>query len=293
MPTRMQEDAMWKDLQKEPGLKSRRERIEALQTRFLPYADANFISEIRLEFASRFWEMYLGCALLDHGHCLVPRQKRRAAGPDLCINDGGRQIWVEAVAPQRGDGPDSVPEEGEAGWVPESQIVLRYRAAVEEKCHQRRRHVRAGLIGAEDPFVIAVNGSRVPHGNNRWADEIPYAIRAVLPLAGSALVLEEGCGAVPQPGFETRWSIEKASGTRISTAVFLDDEYANVSGLIVADVNPLQDNRCETSTLGLLHNPGAPHGSMLERGWIRGGVEYWVEGNRLRAHRSPCADPCS
>ena len=84
--------------------------------------------------------MYLGCALLDLGFELVPHGRRPAAGPDLCICSEDRRIWIEAIAPQPGTGPDAVPASGEAGgWVPEARIVLRYRAAVEEKWRKRER----------------------------------------------------------------------------------------------------------------------------------------------------------
>src|SRR5687767_8366967 len=85
-----------------------REYLDALWRQFQPYADANFPSSIQSDFASRYWEMYLGCALLGIGKTLAPRSSRTKNGPDLLIVDGGGKLWIEAIAPSGGAGPDAV-----------------------------------------------------------------------------------------------------------------------------------------------------------------------------------------
>jgi hypothetical protein len=68
---------------------------------FFPYADSNFVEEFARNMHQRYWEMYLGCALLDLGLDLQIQNDN--AGPDHCINYEGQKIWFEAIAPTKGD----------------------------------------------------------------------------------------------------------------------------------------------------------------------------------------------
>ena len=65
-----------------PGLRpSDLDYIERLWSQFRQYADRQFEVEFIADLQGRFWEMYLGCALLDAGHALVPADDRPAEGP--------------------------------------------------------------------------------------------------------------------------------------------------------------------------------------------------------------------
>ncbi len=224
--------------------------------------------------------MYLGCALLDSQFPLVPRKERPEAGPDLCIRSEVRRIWIEAIAPQQGTGPDRVPAVGEAdGWVPESRIVLRYCAAVKEKSCKREGYIEKNLTATTEPFVVAINGFQIRPLLNASADEVPYAVQSVLPLGVPTATVDVQSGGIVGEGFETRWNISKRSGTQIGTGTFLDQTYSTVSGILFSDVHPLYVRDIRRESLAFLHNPNA--GAPMQRGWLRTGTEYWVEGNAL------------
>src|SRR5690606_24157453 len=94
-------------------------QMRAMWERFHPYSDGDFVEKVRqivLElhdhpkpsevwskayypFHSCYWEMYVGCALLEQGIKLVPRarwdKKWGKAGPDLMAEVEGRRVWVE------------------------------------------------------------------------------------------------------------------------------------------------------------------------------------------------------
>lgn len=82
-------DSLWALLQNHPELETPRTVISDLCRRYQPFADRNFDRELELNFGARFWEMCVGCALLDRGFELLPRVKRLAAGPDFCVLLGG------------------------------------------------------------------------------------------------------------------------------------------------------------------------------------------------------------
>jgi len=73
-----------------------------------PYADKEFLTEIRSNFDARYWEMYLTTYLLREGYEVYAPKP----GPDVGIRYKGCRIWFEATCPERGadDNPDQVPD---------------------------------------------------------------------------------------------------------------------------------------------------------------------------------------
>src|SRR5712691_1541769 len=94
---------------------------EWLWERYAPYADPHFLTEIRIQFDQRFWEMYLGVTFLERGY---PLHKPRAGGPEFGIDIDGVRYWLDAIAPNAGSGADAVPplEPGKLSAVPQKQI---------------------------------------------------------------------------------------------------------------------------------------------------------------------------
>ena len=102
-----------------------RQIADELWGRFFPYADPLFPHEFALHLHHRFWEMYLAVSLLENGLLLQP--KRSSKGPDIHLKLALGDVWVEAVAPDEGQGPDAVPplrDNASFGPVPEDKIIL-------------------------------------------------------------------------------------------------------------------------------------------------------------------------
>jgi type I restriction enzyme S subunit len=121
-------DHMYNRIMQVPGA---RQRFDDMWQIFQPYADPNFEDEFLLHPRERFWEMMLTVALLDGGidiSCPKP-------GPDIRISSDDRTVWVEAVAPSSGLGPNSVPipPDDKMFDYPEPQIILRFRNALDNK----------------------------------------------------------------------------------------------------------------------------------------------------------------
>src|SRR5438093_8547992 len=95
-------DSTFTRLRDDPKLAQQRAFINALyNSQFEPFADKDFRDRFPLECVSRFWEMYVGCALVQNGFKIVERENRpsKEAGPDFCIVQNGSHLWVEAVTP--------------------------------------------------------------------------------------------------------------------------------------------------------------------------------------------------
>jgi len=65
-------------------LKDDKKNIEHMWSLYEPYADKDFLQEVRKDFHPRFWEMYLGFSLINQGVSLEQYDKRQG-GPDLLI----------------------------------------------------------------------------------------------------------------------------------------------------------------------------------------------------------------
>lgn len=237
--------------------KRARRLCEDLWEEFEPYADRDFLGEVRVKFDERFWEMDLTVTLI----CLGFQVTCPKPGPDIGIVVDGLRIWFEAVSPSRGaDGsPDQVPEERNDGTVqsvPNAQLVLRYLNSISEKFERQYRNwLQIGAVAKEDAFVIALNPRRLGF---EYADTIPPRIlQAAFPVGHAFISFSRDTLRPTQRGFEIRTALAKASGTLVDTGVFLHEGYEALSGLLVSRVDVINRPEGMGQDFQLLPNPVA------------------------------------
>ena len=250
---------------------------EQLWPHFSHYADSNFLREAKDNFTERFWEMYLGCTLLDCGFDIgTPGDE----GPDLYADVTNKRVWFEATAPSAGTGDDQVPEPipGRVVAVPENQILLRLTGAIDAKRQHFEKAEKQGKVSKHDSAVICINGRNIPHS---ISDYVPHRIvRAVFPIGNPTVTLDRETLQVVDSGFEVRHRVEKTSGTEIPTTGFIDGSLARVSAVIYSRV----DCANHPSRLGddfvCVHNSNTYH--PLPIGFLGRGLEYYAVGDTLR-----------
>ena len=250
---------------------------ELLWPRFSPYADSNFLREAKDNFTERFWEMYLGCTLLDCGYEIgTPGDE----GPDLYAHVWTRRVWFEATAPSAGTGKDQVPEPEveKATRVPDDQILLRLTGAIDAK----RQHFEAvkakGITSEHDGAVVCINGRNIPHTiSDYWPHRI---VRAVFPIGYPTLTVARDTLDTVHSGFDLRPHLEKASGTEIPTTGFTDDSLAMISALIYSRVDCANHPPKLGDDFICVHNPNASN--PLPIGFMGRGLEYFALDNKLK-----------
>jgi hypothetical protein len=249
--------------------------VESLWQRFYPFADADFVDRTAKDFQSRFWEMYLGCILIESGHSLCPKIK---AGPDFRVTAAGAPICLEAIAVSAGTGPDAVPsDEGdEACLVPEDLLILRLRSAIWDKHKVYLKYLKAGIVSPSDPYVIAVNGNRIPFS---VPDGQPsYIVRSVFPFGMDAVTVDANAQILRQ-GYQFTPAIQKIGGSQVSTTVFQDSTYAGISAVIYSCVDVWNAPVQLGQDFRIVHNPQATN--PIDLGWLKVGIEFWAQGNEL------------
>ncbi|MDO9303198.1 MAG: hypothetical protein Q7T89_17545 [Anaerolineales bacterium] len=263
--------------------KRERDNLENLWARFEPYADSHFINEISSEsmskFQSRFWEMYLSATCLELGLDLRSRHELGKEGPDICIVTSETNIWIEAIA----SGADFFFYTGaDDGCEPiDESAILRYCGAITEKFRKYNGYLKNGIVLNSEPYIIAVNGFHIPFSisGNTSSNMLPNIIKAVAPFGDYQVILDRDAKQIIKTGYSYRDKIVKPSGGNVPTNIFGNPEYAGISAILFSNIgiSNLPD-KCGDDFL-FFRNPMAIN--PLNAGWLKVGVEYWQEGNKL------------
>ena len=100
------EDKLYRDLRDEPLRKDDKMKIEMLWKEYEPLAPKNFLKRVQTDFHQYWWEMYLTVGLLHLSNVsgFKVGTSKQNQGPDAKITYvDGECIWIEAVAPKKGD----------------------------------------------------------------------------------------------------------------------------------------------------------------------------------------------
>jgi len=246
--------------------------MEDLWCKYRPYADRNFRQQMQVDLDSRFWEMYLACTLLENS---IPLSSADA-GPDIFIEHENGRTWMEAIAPTSGadTNPDRVPDMklGVVTVVPDDEIVLRYRAAIREKYDNKyHSYVDNGLIMPPDAYVIAINSCKIPAAI--METDTPRILKAVFPIGNWQVTIDKKTGIVIDTGYQLRFKIRRVGGAEVRTDLFLNPEYANLSGVLHSHVSVRKVPEKMGEDFVFIHNPLATN-NRLPYGFLKVGREY-------------------
>lgn len=189
---------------------------------------------------------------------------------------------MEAVAPGPGNGEDRVeePEIGVGTEVPTDKILLRFTNALNEK---RKRYIAAqmkGIVSDQDCYVLAINSRGIPHAP--YGNTLPFFVQALLPIGHPNMVIDRATGEVIDSYYALRETITKTKGSPVSTAAFLDPEYAFISAVLHSGVDSVNRPEALGEDFFVLHNPTARHPlEMSVLSWCR---QYVYNDGELKVH---------
>lgn len=232
----------------------RSERFEKLYAKFYPYQDSHFLSQVKCDFNARTWEMYLACVFIENGFKISSEN----VGPDIKIVFGDKTIWIECVAPKKGDGDDSVPDllyDGSVQDLPERKMLLRMTSKLADKFRVYEKYIREGIVQKDDIFVIALNRSGLDH----FDPGIPLILKALfgmeylnLPIRPMKASSEDRWG---KPFWSKRKDVVKTNGEPISVNFFEDEAHSGISAVIYSKNSVLSHPEKIGSDCILVHNP--------------------------------------
>ncbi|UCG66315.1 MAG: hypothetical protein JSW12_04615 [Deltaproteobacteria bacterium] len=149
---------------------------------------------------------------------------------------------------------------------------------IKDKHDKLAQYRKDGVVKDGERFIIAIYGRGIPAA--AWGDDIPYAAQAVFPIGPYTVTIDMESQEVVDQGYSHRPVIEKKSGSSVPTTSFLESEFSDVSAIVSGNPDPIE---MSNPPLILIHNPKAENPMLM--GWLKRGIEYWVEGNKLR-HRN-------
>ncbi|UUY07691.1 hypothetical protein LRS11_17990 [Pseudomonas sp. J452] len=234
--------------------------LQEMWESYEPYADPDFRQGFARDVDGRFWEMYLGCTLLEAGRTLLPVNERQREGgqPDLCVLEEGRRIWIEAITPDEGaPGPDQIvrpiPINKGGGIVaaPIRQVQLRTSGAFWTKAQKIAHYLEQDVIAPEDTRIIAISASRF--GVYVAEQPLPLIMTTLFPIGDAYFSIDRNTGDVLEEGFHSAPLIYRERSPIPRTA-FLDERFANISGVIWSRIGIGNLSR-QIRPITYVHNP--------------------------------------
>lgn len=237
-----------------------KDEINTLWASYEPFADPDFRHGFARDPDARFWEMYVGCRLLEAGKTLLPTVARLKEGgqPDICVIENGRKIWIEAIAADPGaPGPDQVAtpkptnEGGGFGPALKRQAQLRMTSAFWTKSQVVEGYLKNGVIAPEDVRLIAIGAGRF----GAYVSEcpIPLIISSVFPIGDEYVTIDRETMAVVEQGFHPSLKILR-KGPAVDRTAFLDEQFAHISGIVWSRISIGNMSRT-VRPLSFVHNP--------------------------------------
>lgn len=226
--------------------------VEELWEQYRNFADPHFREDARNHFHQRYWEMYLGVALMNRGFQL---QRWGDAGPDFYIEIGKQRIWLEAVAPERGCGDDEVPSLvlNKVMDVPVKQMILRFTQALREKRGKYLGALKKGIIAPEDQYILAINSYCFM--DSSFQNPLPVFLKAFMGVGDRVVNLPRRSSTSSEFTFRTH--VTKTNDAEVSTVPLLDKANAFCSAVLHSRVNAGNRRESMDGDFQLLLNPHA------------------------------------
>jgi hypothetical protein len=237
-------DPMYVCLAARDDFNIKRQWIEDIWLEYQQFADWNFAKEFKRQFSQRVWELYLGITLhkrwgLEPGS----KSKRESAGPDFktihITNKGAQTVWIEAIAVEKGSASNRVPEMvfTDVADLPEDLMLLRLTSGLADKYKKYCKDVEQGIVGTGDPYIIAINRSKLEHLD----PQIPLILKCLFRLEW--LILFPELKKLDLKAGESFWTtrdyITKVGGsdTKVSTGFFDNPEHSGISAVIYVETD--------------------------------------------------------
>ncbi|HEY2392341.1 MAG TPA: hypothetical protein VGK22_14295 [Candidatus Angelobacter sp.] len=258
-----------------------RNLIERMWSASGQFVDSDTRERAKLDFSAAWWELYLAFALLELGVSLLPNEKKPRLGkgrPDLV--SVSPRVWIEAVAPEAGIGPDALtePEAGRVFDVPIESYILRLRNAIQNKIQVIDRYILNGTIPSGESVIIAISGSRLPF---RFTEgPIPNIVRAVFGVGNMVLEFDVTTRNHMNTSLEYKDHVLKKSNQPVATDLFLRKESEHVSAILYSASDCVNHPPQPGPDFILVHNPNAQ--VPVPESWLLGVDQYWMDEQVLR-----------
>lgn len=228
--------------------------IDEYINRYLPFADKNFISQIRKDFKSRMWELWIGNILLYQDYLLEIRNA--TVWPDFIAIKGGKKYFIEAICPSNAseESGNQVPDLNPFVFqeLKSDRYEMRIQNAILEK-YQKKYIEEIKMV--KNPYIIAVNVCKLPFSTFSFGD-IPWIIKSLYPIGPEKVLIDHTNNSFTVYR-EKKISNKKNSGYVMDKCLFTTSKYEFLSAIIYSDIPINLEEENITSKAYILRNPNA------------------------------------
>lgn len=172
------EDTLYRQVRDSIELIDVKRALERMWCSFKHYAPKGFKRNLQDSFHSRWWEMYLTLGILQLGFQI--ETNKEDAGPDIRMMLGDSpSLWIEAVAPSKGEATDRVPDQEPNTVVdmPRREGLLRLTQSISSKKEKFEHYIQESIIHENDPCIIALSACSLDLGESLdWPCPAPISV---------------------------------------------------------------------------------------------------------------------
>ncbi|MBN1617734.1 hypothetical protein JW887_00120 [Candidatus Dojkabacteria bacterium] len=226
-----------------------REFFNKMWRSYKPYADSNFIKDLKKHFHQRTWEMYVGYVLLKK---TITIKSHNNDGPDFVVTIGDRDINIECVAPESGECLEKHNTDGQVHDVPNEDLQLRLTSAIRNKKEQYKKWLGNNKVTSSIPYILAIN-TFVDSWPTSWNH--PRIINVLFGIGNQVVQIDKNT-LDSKSFFKEESTLKNHNKEDIEKAIFMHLDYSFISAILFSQRDVINTPReKEGSDLRIVYNP--------------------------------------
>lgn len=208
-----------------------------------------FVKDAQRNFHGAIWQLEL-TYILNKKFKLIPPRKM---GPDIIIENNNEKIIIDCVSSNI-SGENKVNRIFGVDRLNEDTRKLRVIESITKKYNSYKNWIDKKAVNPTDKFIIAVNTSNIPD-----ADLVGYPniniIESILFGFGKKVFVYDHEAESFTIKYQKETEIKKNNESHVSTNIFENSYYSDISGIIWKNTNFLSENSLKGNNLKLYKNP--------------------------------------
>lgn len=209
-----------------------------------------FVKDAQRNFHGALWQLELTYILKQKFNLLSPKK----IGPDIIIENGYERIIIDCVSSNI-SGKNKVKRiTSGAETINQDVRKLRVIESITKKYNSYKKWIDKGIINTSDKFIIAVDTSNLPDANLVGYPLVNIMKTILYGYGKQVFVLNHETGSF-EIKYHKETEIEKYNKSRVSTNIFEDSKFGDISGIIWKNTNFFSEHSLTGKNLSLFKNP--------------------------------------
>jgi len=247
------EHDLYREIRDLPQRKDKKKQIISYWKTYKDYAPKKFLNNLQYEqyFKHRWWEMFLGVGLINLGFEILTSESDK--GPDFRVNTFNGDINIEAVAPKQGKEPNRLPnlKMGVHDLKPKREkFLLRLSNALKNKKDKFNKYIEEKVVDNKSFNIIAISTCSLSQYGSLMDISCPSILSVLKDVGNPIINLDTG-----KCSYAKKSSIKKSNGSKVSSDLFDQEEYAYISAVLFSNIDILNSqDRPEESFVLVVNN---------------------------------------